>query len=87
MTVSFLDVASAAIRWSALPERDQERAFCAGMLDGGAHHRVEQLLKGTTSAGDGLRYLDHGRQVELFDGRRDRARRDSGSFFHLQMCG
>ena len=54
-----------------LSQKDQQGAFCAGMLDGGAHHRVEQLLKDHFSR-DGLRYLDHGRQVELFERRRDR---------------
>ena len=67
-----------------LSRKDQQRAFCAGMLDGGAHHRFEQPFKDHLTR-DGLRYLDHGRQVELFERRRDRARRNSGSFFHLQV--
>ena len=59
--------------------QDQQAALGARMLDRGAHDRDEQLLL-HDCAGDRLRQLDDGREVELFDGRPDRARRTARSF-------
>ena len=53
---------------------DQQAAFRARLRDRGAHERVDQFLQHHL-ARDGLRYLDHGREVEVFDRRPDRARR------------
>jgi len=51
--------------------KNQHASFSAGMLDGRAHQRVDQLLQHDLARhrfGD----LHHGRQVEAFDGRLDR---------------
>jgi hypothetical protein len=45
---------------------DQEASLGSGVLDGRAHEPVDQLFQ-NHFAGDGLRYLNHGREVELFD--------------------
>ncbi len=51
------------------------------MLDGRAHERVDQCFQDDLTR-DGLRYLDHGREVEVFHWCRNRARR-SGRWFFL----
>src|SRR5438094_6263780 len=48
------------------------------MLERGAHQLVEQLFQ-DNCARDRLRQLDHGREVEVFDRRPDRARRTGNS--------
>src|SRR6516162_10502860 len=55
------------------PRNDQETSLGAGVLDGRAQEPVDQLFQNHL-AGNGLRHLDHGREVELFDRRLDRAR-------------
>ena len=65
--------------------KDQQAALGARLLDRGAHERVEQFLQHDL-AGDGLRHLDHGREVEVFDRRPDRARR-SGCGSSSLRCG
>src|SRR5580698_8589661 len=54
--------------------QQQQGPLGTGMLDGRAHKRVGQPIKNNL-ARDGLRHLNHGREVEVLDGRRDRARR------------
>ena len=65
--------------------KNQQAALGACLLDRGAHERVEQLLQDDL-ARDGLRHLDHGREVEVFDRRPDRARR-SGRRSSSLRCG
>ena len=52
--------------------KKQQSSLGASLLNRGAHERVDQLIQ-DDFAGDGLRHLDHGREVELFDGRPNRA--------------
>ena len=54
------------------------------MLDRGTHQRIEQLFEHDL-ARDGLRHLDHGREIEVFDRCADRARRSSGGLFRPQV--
>ena len=74
MTVSPLVVASASIRCSSPRGKNQQPALGACVLDRRAHQRVDQLLQHDL-ARDSLRDLDHGREIEVFDRRPDRARR------------
>ena len=53
--------------------KNQQASLGARLLDRGAHERVDQLFQ-HDFARDGLRHLDHGREVEVFDRRPDRAR-------------
>ena len=52
--------------------KNQQTSLGARLLDRGAHERVDQFFEDDL-ARDGLRHLDHGREVELFDRRPDRA--------------
>ena len=60
-------LASASIQSSSPPE-GSAGPVGAGVLDGDAHQRVDQFLEHDL-AGDRLRNLDHGRQIEVFDRR------------------
>ena len=57
--------------------KKQQTSLRASLLNGSAHERVDQFFE-NDFAGDGLRHLDHGREVELFDGRPNRAGWDRG---------
>ena len=61
--------------------KNQQASLGTRVLDRCAHERVEQLLQHDL-ARDCLRDLDHGREVEMFDRRRDRARRSGRGLFH-----
>ena len=74
ITVSPLVVASAVDPQLIPRGQNQQTSLGAGLLDRGAHERVDQLFQNDL-ARDGLRHLDHGREVEVFDRRSDRARR------------
>src|SRR6516162_10414789 len=52
---------------------NQETSFGAGLLDSRPHEPVDELFQ-YHFAGNGLRRLDHGREIEMFDRRFDRAR-------------
>ena len=52
--------------------KNQQASLGARLLDRDAHERVDQFF-GDDFARDGLRHLDHGREVELFDRRPDHA--------------
>ena len=68
------------------PAREhQQRAFRACVLDRGTHQRIEQLFEDHL-ARDGLRDLDHGREVELFERGADRASLSSAVSSGLR-CG
>ena len=54
--------------------KNQQTSFGTCMLERGAHQLVEQLFQ-DNCARDRLRQLDHGREVEVFDRRPDRAGR------------
>src|SRR5258708_6779070 len=54
------------------------------MLDSGAHERVEQLVQ-YDLARNGLRHLEHGREIQMFDRRPDRARRPDYRLFLAQL--
>ena len=56
----------------AAGRQNQHASLGARLLDRSAHERVDQFFKNDL-ARDGLRHLDHGREIEVFDGRRDRA--------------
>ncbi len=77
-------VASAAIRGSGRLRQDQQAALGAGLLDRGAHERVDQLFQDDL-ARDRLRHLDHGREVEMFDRRADRAGRPGRRLFRPEL--
>src|SRR5262249_51089693 len=62
----------------------QHRSFGTSVLDRGTHQRVEQLFK-DHFAGNGLRDLDHGRQVELFERGVDRPSRNCGGVSYSQV--
>jgi len=46
---------------------------------------VDELLQ-RNLARDSLRHLDHGREVEVFDGRRKRTRQTGGWLNNLSIC-
>src|SRR6516165_10209625 len=53
---------------------NQETSFGAGLLDSRVHEPVDEFFQ-NHFAGNGLRHLDHGREIEMFDRRFDRTRR------------
>jgi hypothetical protein len=55
----------------------QQAALGARLLYGSAHELVDELFQ-SNLARDSLRHLDHGREVEVFDGRRNRTRYTGG---------
>ena len=77
-------VASAAMRCSPPSRQDQQTALGARLLNRRAHERVDQFFQDNL-ARDGLRHLDHGREVEVFDRRRDRARRAGRRLFRPKV--
>ena len=52
---------------------DQEASLGAGVLDGRAQEPVDEFFENYL-ARERLRHLDHGREIELFDGRFDSTR-------------
>src|SRR6516225_1253043 len=52
---------------------NQKTSFGAGVLEGCAHEFVNELFQHHL-ARERLRHLDHGRKIELFDGRFDSTR-------------
>ena len=63
---------------------NQQTSLGARLLDRGAHERLDQFFEDDL-ARDGLRHFDHGREVEVFDRRRDRARRTGRRLFLSEM--
>src|SRR5262245_9312426 len=55
------------------PRCNQQPSLGAGLLDRRAHELVDELFQHYL-AGNGLRHIDHGREIELFDRCFDRAR-------------
>ena len=64
--------------------QDQQTSFGAGMLDRRAHERIDQLLKDDLT-GHRLRDLDHGREIEVIDGRQYRGCRIGNSLVRSQV--
>ena len=67
-------------------ERINKTSFGAGLLERRAHERVDQLLQHDL-ARDGLRDLDHRREIEVFDRCRDRACRSRCAALPCLSCG
>ena len=65
-----------------LRRHDQQTTFGPRLLDGGAQERVEQPVQDDL-ARHGLRQLDHGREIKVFDRRSDRARQPGPSLLPL----
>ena len=64
--------------------QEQQPPLSTGVLDRRAHERVEQFLQDDL-ARHGLRDFEHGREVQVFDRRPDRARRRSAGLFRPQV--
>ncbi|HKN28242.1 MAG TPA: hypothetical protein VJY34_10295 [Roseiarcus sp.] len=60
--------------------KNQQTSLGAGLLDRGAHERVDQLLE-ADCARDRLRHLDRRREIEVFDRRRNCAGRPERGLF------
>src|ERR1700760_1610638 len=64
--------------------KNQQPSLRTCLLDGGAHEYIDELALDDLP-GDGLRHLDDGRKIEVFDWRRDRASRVSGALPGLEL--
>src|SRR6267142_1756430 len=68
----------------ATARQDEQPAVCAGMLDGGAQQRVDQLLEHDL-ARSRLRDLEDRREVQMLDGRPDGALRIGRQLLRAEM--
>src|SRR5262249_32922149 len=64
--------------------QNEQPTFGARVLDRGAQERLDELVQ-HDFARDGLRDLEYGREIEVFDRRPDRATRNSGGLYHSQV--